>query len=78
MAEHQLRKRFQVDSITVAESDTNDLFQQTLQGDYENDAPLEAVWKLCRLGTRDVFEYAADWCRSEDPLRRARGCDVLS
>lgn len=35
-----------------------------------------------RLGSahgrsRDVFEHAAAWCRSDDPIKRARGADIL-
>jgi HEAT repeat protein len=56
----------------------DELFTQTLTGDYDDDAPWEAVGKLRRLGTRRVFERAADWCASESPLKRARGADVLA
>lgn len=62
----------------MAETDITHLFEQTLQGNYEDEAPWEAVRKLRHLGTREIFQYAADWCHSDDPLRRARGCDVLA
>ena len=56
----------------------DDLFAQTLLGDHEDDAPWEAVSALRRLGTREIFDRAADWSKSENALQRARGADVLS
>jgi HEAT repeat protein len=56
----------------------NDLFAKTLAGDYEDDAPWQAVHELRRIGSREVFDRAAEWCRSRDPLVRARGIDVLA
>ncbi len=65
-----------LDSVNTP--DIDELFHQTLRGEYEDDAPWEALHHLRRIGTRDVFHRAVDWSRSSDPLRRARGCDVLS
>jgi HEAT repeat protein len=62
--------------MTAREID--ELFAQTLSGDYEDDAPWEAVQALRKLGTREVFERAAEWCQSKNPLFRARGADVLA
>jgi|ERR1039458_2362839 HEAT repeat protein len=62
--------------MNAREIDT--LFAQTLSGDYDDDAPWEAVQALRRVGTRGVFEKAATWCGSTDPLTRARGADVLA
>jgi hypothetical protein len=59
-------------------SEVQQLFAETLRGDYENDAPWEAVCKLRRLGTREVFDVATVWCSSKDPLMRSRGIDVLA
>jgi HEAT repeat protein len=56
----------------------NELFARTLVGDYEDDAPWHAVHELRRIGSREVFDKAAEWCRSRDPLIRARGIDVLA
>lgn len=56
----------------------DELFAQTLTGDYDEDAPWEAVGKLRNLGTHQVYERAAEWCVSSDPLQRARGADVLA
>ncbi len=55
----------------------NQLFAQALSGDYEDDAPWEAIHALRSIGTRQIFERAAGLCRSTDPLSRARGADVL-
>jgi hypothetical protein len=62
--------------MTAREID--ELFTETLSGDYDDDAPWEAVSALRRIGTREVFERAAEWCESDDPLVRARGADVLA
>jgi HEAT repeat protein len=59
-------------------SEVQQLFAETLRGDYEDDAPWEAVRKLHRLGTREVFDVATVWCSSKDPLMRSRGIDVLA
>ncbi len=53
-------------------------FACTLKGNYDDDAPWQAVHALRKLGTRDVFDIAAAWCKSDDPLMRARGIDVLA
>ncbi len=55
-----------------------DIFARTVEGDYDDDAPWEAVRKLQQLGTREVFDRAAEWCTSTEPLKRARGADVLA
>ena len=54
------------------------LFAQTLLGDYDADAPWDAVRALQNTGSREVFDEAAAWCSSENPLERARGADVLA
>jgi len=54
------------------------LFARTLSGDYDDDAAWDAVHALRRIGSREVFDRAAEWCKSEDPLQRARGADVLA
>jgi HEAT repeats len=61
-----------------ATEDIAQLFAKTLVGDYDDEAPWDAVAKLRRIGSRDVFETAVEWCRSEEPLVRARGLDVLA
>jgi len=62
----------------MSEAQIQELFRETLRGDYEDEAPWEAVCKLRYLGTREVFNIAREWCSSEDPLKRARGIDVLA
>jgi hypothetical protein len=48
-----------------------------LTGDYDDESPWEAVRTLRRIGDREVCDRAAEWCRFDDPLKRARGGDVL-
>jgi HEAT repeat protein len=55
-----------------------ELFAETLRGEYDDHAPWKAVQALHRIGTREVLEYAAEWCKSESPLKRSRGTDVLA
>jgi len=56
----------------------DELFAKTLIGEYDDDAPWAAVHELRRLGTQEIFERAVEWCRSTDPLRRARAADVIA
>jgi HEAT repeat protein len=58
--------------------DIDDLFARTLCGDYDDDAPWQAVQSLRYLGTREIFDRAANWVESAEPLKRARGLDVLA
>jgi HEAT repeats len=53
-------------------------FAKMLIGDYDDDEPWKAVHDLRQTGTREVFDRAAEWSASENPLRRARGVDVLA
>ena len=56
----------------------NGLFAQTLTGDYDDEEPWKAVSALRRIGTREVFDRAAAWCKSGNPMERARGVSVLA
>ena len=56
----------------------DELFAKALVGDYEDDAPWKAVRELRRIGSRAVFDKAAQWCASIEPMVRARGLDVLA
>lgn len=56
----------------------DELFARMLDGNYDDERPWEAVQTLRRMGSRAVFTRAADWCISDDPLKRARGADVLA
>jgi HEAT repeat protein len=58
--------------------DIDELFAKTLAGDYEDDAAWQAVHELRRIGSLEVFTRAAELCKSDDPLVRARGIDVLA
>jgi HEAT repeat protein len=57
---------------------TDRKFAETLSGDYDDDLPWKAVHDLRQIGSREVFDRAADWSASENPLERARGVDVLA
>lgn len=59
-------------------SGIDELFTQTLQGDYEDAEPWAAVHLLQRIGTRQVFDKAVEWADSSAPLVRARGLDVIA
>lgn len=56
----------------------DEIFARTLLGDHDDAAPWAAVRELHNLGTRRVFDRAAEWCSSTEPLKRARGADVLA
>jgi HEAT repeat protein len=62
----------------MTNDDLHELFQQTLLGDYEDEAPWNAVSKLRSNGSREVFDIAAGWLRDDDSLKRARGAAVLA
>lgn len=61
----------------MPESSIDDLFAAAVQGDYDNDEAWQAVHALRALGTREIFDQAVGLCRSQDPLQRARGADIL-
>ena len=56
----------------------DELFALTLRGDRDDESAWEAVSALRRIGTREVFEQAAAWCKSENPIKRARGANILA
>ena len=58
--------------------DIDQLFVQTLSGEYDDDAPWDAVRRLQVIGSLQVFEIAAKFCTSNEEIRRARGVDVLA
>lgn len=62
----------------MASQEIDALFAQTLTGDYDDELPWKAVNALRRIGTREVFDRAAAWCKSENPMERARGVSVLA
>jgi HEAT repeat protein len=58
-------------------SEVERLFARTLLGGYEGDDAWEAISTLRMDGSREIFEHAAAWCLSDDPLKRARGAAIL-
>jgi len=59
-------------------SSVDELFAQALRGEYDDHAAWEAIRALHRVGSREILDYATEWCRSKNPLQRARGADVLA
>ncbi len=62
----------------MTSSDVQELFDQTLLGDYEDEAPWDAVSTLRSNGTRRIFEIAVTWLQSNEPVKRARGAAILA
>src|SRR5882757_3170563 len=58
--------------------DLPQLFSQTLLGEYEDEAPWDAVSKLRSNGSRETFEIAARWLQESEPLKRARAAAILA
>jgi HEAT repeat protein len=58
-------------------AELDDLFAKTLHSDYDDEEAWRAIHALHSIGTREVFEKAADWGRSGEPMKRARAADVL-
>jgi HEAT repeat protein len=56
----------------------DELFAQTLNGDYDNEKAWDAIHSLRATGSREVFDKAVSWCRSSEPLKRARGAEILA
>ena len=59
-------------------SEIQDRFDQTLVGNYDDEAPWDAVSTLQSNGDRLIFETAVAWLRSTDPLKRARAAAILA
>jgi HEAT repeat protein len=64
------------------QTEIDELFQETLVGDYDDEddeqGPWEAVSKLQAIASRDVFDKAVQWCRNNSPAKRRRGVDILA
>jgi HEAT repeat protein len=58
-------------------SEIEALFARALVGDFEAEDAWEAVGTLRLNGNREIFEHAAAWCLSDDPLKRARAASIL-
>jgi len=55
-----------------------ELFLDSFQGDYDDDAPWDAVKELRRRNTPEVFNLAVSYSQSKVSLERARALDVLA
>lgn len=62
----------------MTSSVVEDLFDQTLVGDYDDDASWDAVSTLRSNGDRVIFETAALWLKSTNPLKRARAAAIMA
>ena len=67
-----------LESESMPFANIGELFAQTLQGGFDDDEAWEAVQSLRRIGTQQVFDEAAKWTDSTEPLMRARGLDVIA
>jgi HEAT repeat protein len=61
----------------MAIDDFAELFQRTLACDYDDDDAWDAVNALRSSGSRWVFDKAAEWLQSENPMERAHAADIL-
>jgi hypothetical protein len=62
----------------MTSSVVQDLFDQTLVGNYDDEAPWDAVSTLRSSGDRLIFETAALWLKSANPLKRARAAAIIA
>jgi hypothetical protein len=56
----------------------DELFLESLAGDYDDEAAWNAVRTLRVRGGDEVFRLAVAYCQSEIPKRRVPGLDVLA
>lgn len=66
------------DSSSPKEKSVEELFAATLDGEYDDERPWDAVNTLRSLGTSEIFQEAVKFCNSLDPIKRARGIDVMA
>ncbi len=66
----------------ATQTEIEELFRQTLEGDYEDEddegGPWEAVSKLQAIASREVLDKATQWSRNNKPAKRRRGIDILA
>jgi HEAT repeat protein len=67
-----------IDPTQPKEKTVSELFAETLVGEYDDDNPWDAVWALIKIETPEVFETAVEFCNSVEPLKRARGLNILA
>ena len=65
------------DDANTGKSD-DELFLSSFRGGYDDDEPWASVHELQRRNSEAVFHRAAEYCRSEVPLQRARSLQVLA
>ena len=58
-------------------SEIHALFARTLLGGREDEVAWDAIRTLRLNGSREIFDRAAAWCKSPEPLKRARAADLL-
>lgn len=66
------------DRESDATKSAEELFSTSFEGDYDDEAPWDAVRALRLRGGDEVFRLAAAYSRSETPVERARALDVLA
>jgi HEAT repeat protein len=57
---------------------TEELFSASFEGDYDDEAPWDAVRALRQRNDDEVFHLAMAYSRSETPIQRSRALDVLA
>lgn len=62
----------------MTSQEIDDLFAQTLKGNLDDEPAWDAVNALRRIGTKEVFDRAAAWCKSVNLMERARGASILA
>jgi HEAT repeat protein len=62
----------------VPDPTIDELFLQTLHGDVEDDDAWEAIHSLRRIGSREVFDKAKQWCLGIDLQKKVRGVYVMA
>src|ERR1700676_2666578 len=58
-------------SLSMTTSEVESLFSRTVVGDYESEDAWDAVGTLRMNGSREIFEWAAAWCTSDDARKGA-------
>ncbi len=63
--------------MDVNSAEVDALFERTIRGEQESKDAWDAIHALRRNGNREIFDRAAEWCRSDDPRKRDRGAAIL-
>jgi hypothetical protein len=62
----------------MTSSEIEQLFDRTLLGDYEDEGAWDAVSALRKHGDLEIFDIAARWLKTKEPLKRARLAAILA